>query len=170
MKPRHLAFVLICASVAACASDKAEDSAIAGASEASKAEESSDGGGGMVGEVTIANGPDAGTYKYQSKVGCIDYAAMGLGIGGMGDTVISKLLRLGFSTTTGTKSGTIDDFELNFAVDREKGMAEDYKIEPKKGRGTGTASISGSAPEYAVVVDGKTAEGVGVRSTIRCLK
>ena len=124
-------------------------------------------GSGVTAEMTLAGGKEPGTYKHQSAIPCADYGPAGLAVSGMGDST-NKIGRIDFYTKA--KSGSTDDFELRFPKIGDPTLNEVYRIEPKKGEGSGTATITGSAPEYVITVNGKTADGVAIQGTIHCLK
>lgn len=130
----------------------------------------SDGGAlaGMATKVTLTGGRHAGSHERETKdATCIDYGDLGIGAADLG-TVEEGFSGVDFGAKAKTAQGT-DDFSVTVSfADPDSMTPAQYRLNPRKQQGTGTAKVTGSAPRYTIDVTGKTAEGVGVAMTIRC--
>jgi hypothetical protein len=125
--------------------------------------------GGMASTVTLTGGKHAGTYRRESREAtCIDYGSLGLGAADFSQET-KGLTAVDFGTKSKSAEGT-DDFSLTVSfADGDVLSTTHYRLDPRKQHGSGTAKVTGSAPRYTVEVTGKTAEGVAIQVTIRCL-
>jgi len=163
--------LLGCTALTACGSkDSAADSS--GDAAAPGDEAGAGAGGGISADVTLTGGKYPGTYKGErGSIPCIDYGALGLGgqySRNIEDTTSGKLGRADFGTKSKAAAPT-DDFSMSVYISSPR-MDGDFAIDPKKGNGTGTVRVTGTAPNYVVAISGKTADGVGVEATFRCLQ
>ena len=176
MTPRPLALTLLVLSLAACGGSGAD---------ASDADAAADGGSadqpaGVRARVVLTGGPDAGTYEgTPAGATCIDYQSGG--IDGLGAAYYAEPGSKGIvSIDFGTKSkvptaGETRSFGFTVGIakaptDAITAMGTSYIVRPEDGRGTGTATVAGSAPRYTVRVAGTTADGVKVDATLECLQ
>ena len=121
-------------------------------------------------EITLTGGKNPGTYKVRGGGlnACGITPGVGLGttwgnIGYSGRTQVANV-----SALVKVPSGTTKDFSFHLQFNDED--SNQYNVEPELDVGTGTATVTGAAPKYTVVIDGKTADNVGVKATFSCLK
>lgn len=156
----------------ACGGDSGDDAAADAASgSVAGSEGGSDDGelAGLATTVTLKGGKHAGTYARDTKNGaCIDYEQLGLGAVDMGESE-GGFLGVDFGMKAKAAAGT-DDFSMSVSFAADEGMLNpvNYRLDPRKRRGTGIAKVTGTAPHYTVQVTGRTAEGVDIEATIRC--
>lgn len=178
MNLRSLAPLLALAAAGACAGG-ADDGADAGDASATEAPaETGDPGVRM--HIVLTGGPHAGTYE-ASPAGseCLDYQSGGvdgLGIAYYAGSNVHGIASIDFGTKAKVPTaGSIDRFGFTVGIgdgteDMANMMGVPYRVRPEQQQGTGTATVSGTAPRYTVRVSGTTAEGVGVEATLECLR
>ena len=129
-------------------------------------------GGGSKLQVTLTGGPKAGSYdKTQDMTTCtVGYAGEGKwgnaasdtddkdGLIGM-DLIVDKPAE--------AKSGT-QDFMMTVYMDDRLDPKNQFTIDPKNGKGSGTVTIDDRGATATVTVKGRTAEGVGVDAKVDC--
>lgn len=150
------------ASASAAASAASAASAVAGAAV----------GGATSMKVTLTGGPKPGTYdKDSSTPTCtVGYAGEGKW-GNAASDLEDKSGLIGIDLIVpdpaAAKAGT-DDFMMAVYLDDRLDPKNQFMIEPKNGKGTGTVKIDDRGGTATVTVQGKTKEGVGVDARIDC--
>lgn len=176
MTTRLLSALAVATLVAACAAhDTGEDSSRAEPASPSNAPSAA--AGKLRAHIVLAGGPDAGTYDLTPPgAECIDYAAAGgdgLGVAYYGDPQASKgsVVEIDFGTTklAPARAGT-SDFGFTVGVSTGEVVAHRHVVKPATQQGTGTATVSGTAPRYTVTISGHDTDGVGVEATLECLR
>ncbi len=124
---------------------------------------------GLTAEITIMEGAKKGTYRITEEFGCLDIGPEGQTGTFMGETTdrVPPLQQVGFERRT-SAAGPTDDFLIAVKVD-DSNFKGDYRIEPRKGTGSGTSKVTpGAGRNYSVNISGKTAAGVGVEAVFNC--
>ena len=129
-------------------------------------------GGGSTLRVAVAGGRHAGQHeKKQDMPTCsIGYAGKGAWGNAASDTDDKEGLvgmDLVVSDTAAAYRGT-SDFMATVYFDDRLQEKNQLMLEPKKGKGTGTVKVERRGDKATVTVDGKTADGVGVKATVDC--
>lgn len=163
--------IVFVAGVSACSSrsDAVPDTAAATAAGTSEA--AGDGGEakGLTAEITITDGAKKSTYRIPEEFWCVDLGPKGHAATFMGgsDAPLPALQQAGFERHT-SAAGPTDDFLIAVKVSDET-FKDNYRIEPKKGLGSGTSTVTpGTGRNYSVNISGKTAAGVGLEAVFNC--
>lgn len=134
-------------------------------------------------KLVLQGGPAAGTFERAAEGGmCNDLSPIGqnsasaqlepLNFDGEDDPTGRQIFIAGLAVEdlSAARAGGTDNFHLTGTViDTENQKARyEIQIQPKEGRGSGTAVIQGSGPLFTARVQGKTADGVGVDATFTC--
>jgi hypothetical protein len=149
--------------------DATSDSVTASASTDQQADAGGE-NGTFLADVTYSDGKNTATYKSEAKgdpchLGNHGLSGMYLASSEAQDT--DKVLNVSFETRS-KPPGSTDDFMFDAGISNPA-FGGDQHIDPKKGRGTGTLTVSGSAAAYTITLKGKTEKGIGVDATFHCL-
>ena len=129
------------------------------------------GGTGAVVHVEVASGPQAGTYdKSGPKLDC------NLGSTGSGatflDTAETKgLTGVTFTSGSGTprrRSTSRSRSPIRMSLLLQQPALEVSTLDPSKPKGSGTAHLQDNQSTITWSFDGKTADAIGVKTTITC--
>ncbi|HEX2778110.1 MAG TPA: hypothetical protein VHM30_01350 [Gemmatimonadaceae bacterium] len=131
----------------------------------------------------LQGGPAAGAFERAAEGGmCNDLSPMGqnsgsaqlepLNFDGDDDPTGRQIYIAGLAIEdlSAARGGGTDNFHLTGTVADTRNPKTRYEIQiqPKEGRGSGTATAQGDGPLFTARVQGKTADGVTVDATFTC--